>query len=70
MNYASVFVEQFGQPLLSQSTSRCLTGDFVPEVEKRLDSPASKPLIVRDGEHDSDVALLISEQDRRPLRLV
>jgi hypothetical protein len=47
-----------------------LAGDFVPNIEKRLDSSASKPLIVRDGEHDSDVAVLISEQGLCPLRLV
>lgn len=47
-----------------------LTGDIVSKVEKRLDNSASKPFVVRDGQHDGDVTIKIADQDWRSLGLV
>jgi hypothetical protein len=47
-----------------------LPGDFVSKVEKRLYGSASKPLVIRDGQHDGDITVLIADHDGGSLRLV
>lgn len=70
MNSVVFVVQKIAQALLRKTGGARLMGNFVSKVEKRLDSFASKPLIIRDGQHDGDITVLIADHDGRPLRLV
>jgi hypothetical protein len=63
-------VQEVRESFFSQATCGRLGGDLVPEIDKRLHIPGSKPFVVSHRHDDRDIPVLPANDDRLPLRLV